>query len=320
MTPQSEIARLVAEATSALLIGHVSPDGDTLGSALGLAWALRRLGKIARVACADPVPRALQYLPGADEIRRQPFGGPSLVFAIDCSDAARMGDVYNAEMLAGRPLIVIDHHATNVGYGTVNLIEAETAATAQIVLHLIEHLGVPLDADIATCLLTGLVTDTQGFRTPNSDTDVLRAAVTLTEAGASLSEIMDQSYGRSPINRLRLWGSAFARSKLENGVLWVEVSLADIEQAGASSETLSGLVNYLATIDEAQVALLLEERPNGRVDVSLRARPGYNVAVVASALGGGGHPLAAGCQVDGEISKVRETVLRALAEQMLAKA
>jgi len=320
MNPQSDAARLLRNASSVQLIGHISPDGDTIGSALGLAWALRDMGKVARVACADPVPRALRFLPGADEVRQQAMGGPSLVVAVDCSDQRRMGSAYDAQMLAGRPLLVIDHHESNQGFGDVNLIEPQAAATTQIMLRLIAHLGVPLSTPIATCLLTGLITDTQGFRTHNTDSGVLADAVTLCDAGAPLTEIMDQSFGRSPISKLRLWGSVFERCRLENGVLWAEVSRQDIARAGASSETLRGLVNYLATIDEAQIALLLEELPNGRVDVSLRARPGYNVAVVASALGGGGHELAAGCQVNGALSEVRATVLDALSEQMLARA
>jgi len=320
MNPQSDAARLLGDASSVQLIGHISPDGDAIGSALGLAWALRDMGKVVRVACADPVPRALQFLPGASEVRQTSIAGPSLVVAVDCSDRQRMGSAYDAQMLVGRPLLVIDHHESNRGFGDVDLIDPKVAATTQIVLRLISHLGVPLSATIATCLLTGLITDTQGFRTPNTDSGVLADAVTLCDAGAPLTEIMDQSFGRSPMCKLRLWGSVFERSCLENGVLWAEVSRQDVAQAGASSETLSGLVNYLATIDEAQVALLLEEQPNNRVDVSLRARPGYNVAVVAGSLGGGGHELAAGCQVSGTLSEVRVKVLEALSEQMLARA
>ena len=318
MNNLNSIRHLIDEAESALLVSHISPDGDTIGSALGLAWALRQLGIAARVACADPVPRSLRFLPGSQDYGTRGLGTESLIFAIDCSDPERAGNLYSATAFASVPVVNIDHHVTNLLYGDVNLVDVDAAATAQLVLQVVQHLGIPLDATIATCLLTGLVTDTRSFRTSGTTPQVLRDALTLCEAGASLSEIMDQAYAHYPMALLRLWGLAFDRAELTDGILWVEISRDDMRAAAATPTMASGLVNFMSTIDDAIVALVLRELDDGQIDVSLRSRQGVNVAQVASALGGGGHPQAAGCQLEGDMCLVRERVLAALRQLLLA--
>jgi phosphoesterase RecJ-like protein len=312
----NELQRHLSLTQSALLIAHVSPDGDTIGSTLGLAGALRRLGLRVRVACADPVPENLRFLPGAKSFKRHKPHSDDLLIAVDCSDPSRTGDLYDAALFASRPVVVIDHHITNPGWGTINLVDADAVATAQLVLRLIEHLGIPLDVPMATCLLTGLITDTLGFRTNNTTAQALRDASILTEAGAPLAEIMDQVYGHNPLALLRLWGFAFSHAELQEGVLWVELSQEDMSACGANAGTASGLVNFLSTIDEATVALVVREMGGGRIDVSLRSRPSVDVSLVATALGGGGHPQAAGCQLSTSLSEARQLVLAAIHEQM----
>ncbi len=294
-----------------LIVSHVDPDGDTIGSSLGLAWALRALGKEVVLACQDPVPDEILFLPGVDAYGQQAGGEVDAVIAVDSSDLRRMGTVYDPQTLGALPLLVIDHHVTNNGFGTVNLVE-EASSTAEIVLRVIDALGVPVDATIATCLLTGIVTDTQGFRTSSTTPDSLSAAQRLVEAGARLVEISDQVFNRRPLRMLALWGRALAAAQLREGVVWTELPLSWLDGINSNGQLGSGLASMLNTVREARAAALFTEQADGLVDVSLRGKPGVDVSRVALEFGGGGHAPAAGCQVRGELESVREAILASL--------
>jgi bifunctional oligoribonuclease and PAP phosphatase NrnA len=299
-----------------LIVSHVMPDGDTIGSALGLAWALRSRGMEVRLACADPVPALLRFLPGAEAFADRGRSDEQVVVAVDCSDQGRMGHAFEHAILQDVPLINIDHHVTNTLYGTYNHV-SETAATAELVLEVIAFLGIPLDEraaglPIATCLLTGIITDTRCFRTHNTTPHALRAALKLIEVGASLTDVTDAIYNHLPLAMLRLWGPALAQVQQTGDIVWTEVTLAMLRAAELGPEASDGLVNYLSTFHEARVAMVLQEQEDGRVDVSLRSVPAVNVAVVARALGGGGHTQAAGAMLPGPLTAVRERVLAML--------
>ena len=294
-----------------LIVSHVMPDGDTIGSALGLAWALRTRGLEVRLACADPVPATLHFMPGVQDVADRGLTDEQLVVAIDCSDQGRMGHAFEAERWQRVPLINIDHHVTNTLYGTHNDV-GETAATAELVLETVTYLGIPQDSRIATCLLTGIITDTRCFRTRNTTSAALRAALTLIEAGASLTDVTDAVYNHMPLAMLRVWGPALAQVQQADGIVWTEVTQAMLRAAGLGPEASDGLTNYLSTFHEARVAVVFQEQEDGRVDVSLRSVPAVNVAVIARAMGGGGHPQASGAMLPGPLPAVRERVLAAL--------
>jgi bifunctional oligoribonuclease and PAP phosphatase NrnA len=327
-------AAAIARGRRALIIAHVMPDGDAIGSALGLAWGLRKLGIEAQVACADPVPEELRFLPGADEFAEgHKPADHDILLVLDASDIDRVGDLYDAERFAGSgPLratvINIDHHVTNTHFADLEIVELRSS-TAELVLDLLQELGVPRDETIATCLLTGIVTDTRCFRTSNTTAATMRAAMQLMEAGASLPLITDAVFGHRPIAVVRLWGPALKQATLSGGVLWTEISQELLQRTRASEEDTSGLANFLIEIHEAQVAVVLRELgaeaagavsaggdgPDaGTVDVSIRARPGVDVSGVALRFGGGGHPQASGCQVVGTLAEVRREIVQALQE------
>ncbi len=310
-TSLHEFADLLSGVQRVLIVSHVDPDGDTIGSALGLAWALRKRGLVANLACQDSLPDEVGFLPGVEAFRSDGPADEQLVIAVDASDLRRMGRLYAEGGLGPRPLVVIDHHETNRGYGDLNLI-ADTPATALLMLEVVDSLGVPLDATIATCLLTGIITDTQGFRTSNTTPQALAAAQRLMEAGAPLAQINQWVFSRRAAATLPLWGAALTNAALTEGVLWVELPFELLRRNGADGKTSSGLVTFLNTVREAQAAVILADQGDGIIDVSLRSKPGVDVAAVALALGGGGHPQAAGCQVAGEISEVRQRVLAAV--------
>jgi len=308
------IRALATAASRVQLVSHIDPDGDAIGSLLGLAWLLRAQGKTVLLTCDDAVPEPYGWLPGSEEIRPPSLAGPcprDLLVCLDCSDLSRMGEL--AQGLAGDapvPLINIDHHVTNTLFGSVNLVDPGCVATAQLVLGLADALGWEQTPSSALCLLTGIVTDTRGLRTSNVDAQVLRAVLRLAESGASLSEITRRTLDQRPLNVVRLWGEAMGRLQLEDGVLWTEVSREMLARWPSSQDGMTGLSNFLAGVQEASIIAVFVERDDGRsVDVGLRAAPGYDVSGVAVRLGGGGHPQASGCTLRGDLQEVRERVL-----------
>lgn len=313
-----EMDELIQRARQILLITHVAPDGDAIGSLLGLGWMLEALGKELTLACDDPAPALQAFLPGSERVVQEPVGPFDLVISLDCSDQRRMGNVYREEF-AALPLLNIDHHVTNTEFGAVNWVDPRSVATAQMVLTLAEELGWTVTPEVATCLLTGLVTDTRAFRTHNVDDAAMQAVQRLMAAGASLKAITRMTLGRRPLASVRLWGQAFERLHLDDGILWTEVTGAMRQRWSLGEEFTSGLANFLSEVEEAQVVVVFTERDNGSIDVSMRAIPGYDVAEVALSLGGGGHPQAAGCMLWGDLAEARQRVLaevqRSLAEQ-----
>lgn len=310
------VCRALQDARALLVVSHVSPDGDTIGSALGLAWGLRSLGKRVTLSCADPLPRELLFLPGAEEFASRTLTDEDCVVAVDAADEARMGRVYDRERSRGVPLVVIDHHVTNVGYGTANYVR-ETSSTAELMLEVLRELGVALTPTIATCLLIGLVTDTQGFRTSSTDADSLRAALRLVEAGGDLHRVMDATFRTRAVGSLPVWGSALTQVRYEDGIVWAVVSQEMLRAAGGRNEMLSGLANFLSSVREARIAAVFHEVAEGQVEVGLRSSPGVDVAQVALRFGGGGHPQASGFTAVGTLPRVVEEVVAAL-KQVLA--
>jgi len=315
------IERFIRDARRVMVITHVAPDGDAIGSLLGLGWALRWLGEEYTLACADPVPKGFTYLPGSEAIVTRPEGEYDLVISLDCGDLERLGAAYD-ESLAGLPVINIDHHVTNTHFGTVNWADTGAASTAEMVLDLVESLRVPLDSDIALCLLNGIVTDTRGFRTPNTTPRTMRAALKLMGAGAQLPEITDHIFNRRPFSAICLWAKALNGVQLDGRIIWSQITRAMRQECAFSEngDVLSlpkgdaGLVNFLGTTDEADVAIVFVEKDDGRIEVGMRAVPGVDISAVALDLGGGGHPQAAGCTLHGDLNETQEKVLSAVKE------
>jgi phosphoesterase RecJ-like protein len=308
---RNRVQELVHGARRILMVTHVAPDGDAIGSLLGLGWLLRAQGKEVTLACEDPVPEIYGWLPGSAGVVRQAIGQYDLVVSLDCSDERRMGNVFH-DGLSGIPLLNIDHHVTNTMFGTVNWVDPASVATTQILLSLAETFGWQVGEPVAVCLLNGLVTDTRSFRTYNMDAAAMRAALRLMEAGASLNEITRRVLDQRPLASVRLWGQAIDRLRLEDDVLWTEVT-REMRQCWALGENGdSGLANFLSGVRESKVVVVFTERDNGTIDVGMRSGPVYDVAQVAYRLGGGGHPQAAGCTLEGDLESVKRWVLAEL--------
>jgi len=311
-TPES----LLRSASHILLITHIAPDGDAIGGLLGLGKALRQAGKRVTVSCSDPVPSRFAYLPGYADIVSQADGPFDLVVTLDCGDLKRVGRIYRADEWRDIPLLNIDHHVTNTRFGTHHWVDASYVATSEIVLDLCDRLGLPVDVDIATCLLYGIIGDTLALRTDNVTSALLAKVMRLMQSGAPLADIIDQEFNRRPFNLLRAWQRALSTLRLEEGVVWVVLSQQARHEVGWPDTDLQGLANFLLSVEEANLSAVLAEKDDGQVEVSLRARPSFDVSAVAVALGGGGHPQASGCIMDGPLDTVVERVVAALKSQI----
>jgi len=313
MTPES----FLRAAHRVLLITHITPDADAIGGLLALGRALRQLGKAVTVSCSDVVPPRFAYLPGYSEIVHQADGAFDLIVSLDCSDLRRVGPIYRADEWREIPFLNIDHHVTNTHFGTLNWVEPAYVATSEMVLDLCDRLGVELDADQAKCLLYGIIGDTLGLRTNNVTPALLGRVMRLMQAGAPLAEIMDQIFNRRPFSLLRAWEKALETMRLEGGVIWAVLSRQARLEVSWPDSDVQGLSNFLLSADEACLSAVLVEKDDGQVEVGMRARASYDVARVALAFGGGGHPQAAGCTMDGPLNVAVERVVAALKSQVL---
>jgi phosphoesterase RecJ-like protein len=315
----AEAEAAIAAADSILLVTHIHPDGDAIGSLLGLTNALAARGKAVTAAVDEGTPDYLNFLPGADRVLAKPEGGPwSLLISLDASDEERTGEWGTYGRAHSRTVINVDHHPTNTGFGSIYLVDPGAVSTTEILFHWLTAVAAPLTTAVAVPLLTGLVTDTMGFSTSNVTARTLAIAQRLVEAGASLAEITARTLNSNPYATVVLWSRALQTVSLEGGVIAASISQADFQSVGLTEPSDSGLVSFLNTVNESQIAVTFRETSDGSVSISMRCKPGYDVSAVATALGGGGHRQAAGATIPGPLDAARERVLpllRAAVEQ-----
>jgi phosphoesterase RecJ-like protein len=306
---------LIASATRILLITHVSPDGDAIGSLLGLSHALRAAGKTTVPISADGCPETFRFLPGSNEIVKKTDQACDLIIALDCADLGRAGKP--VESFGRQPDINIDHHATNPRFARLNFVDETTTATAELIADLLPAWGLPLTQPAAECLLCGLVSDTLGFRTANTTAKALTTAQTLMATGADLPRIYDYSLNRRSFAAVQLWGHALARASLADKLAWTTIPLAIKQNVGYNGKGDADLINVISTVSEADVFVVILETGPNEVKISWRARPGIDVSRVAQSFGGGGHVAAAGANVKGTLEEVEEKVLAATRKIMV---
>jgi phosphoesterase RecJ-like protein len=314
-----DVLRLLRRSETIALVSHRDPDADTIGAAVALGLALESLGKRVTYHCADPVPEPLRFLERADAFRTDaPSEDVAAVVTLDFGDAARAKfDLPRRPALAN-----IDHHATNAGFGTANLVDVTSAATGEVVGRVIDALGVPWTPGMATAALVAIMTDTGSFQFPSTDARALERAARLREAGADLQAITYNVFRNKRFEALKLWGFAFSRLVREHGgeLVWTWIEAADILEAEAREEDVSGLVEQIARSSGMRVALLFNGYPGG-VKVSCRtsqSHPSVDAAALMSAFGGGGHVRAAGALVPGAHEEARERVLAAARDALAA--
>lgn len=296
----------ITAAQSCLVVCHIRPDGDAVGSLLGLGLALQAAGKRVQMVSEEGVPPSCRELEGVAQVRRSAKGDFDLIIVVDSSDLERTGSVLASYR---QPDVCIDHHATNLGFARINLVDPKAVAAAEMIAVLLPAWGLSLSPAVAAALLTGILTDTIGFRTANVTPDALRLSAGLMEAGADLAEIYRRSLVDRPYEAMRLWGEGLSRLERAGRLVWTTITLEDRRAAGYPGRDDADLVNLLSAVEGADIAMIFIEQPNGRVKVSWRAQPGFDVSQIALTLGGGGHAAASGAEITGKLTDVRDTVL-----------
>lgn len=310
-----EIARRVSESGVVALVTHVNPDGDAVGSLLGMHRVLLSLGKRCWPVSDDGVPWSLSFLPNAADVVRWDdvvrSGTPELILALDCSDLERTGLTRDgARLLAGVPLAEIDHHVTNTAFGDVSCVDPTAACVGLMAFEQARELGAAIDPDTATCLLTALYTDTGSFQYSNADPRAFRAAAALLELGGRHTEIARLVFRRKRFGSARLWGLVLSTlvSLLDGRYVEAIATLEAQRGCGVVDEGSEGLAEYIAGIDGADLVTLYREASDGAVKVSFRSSERVDASALARGLGGGGHPRAAGCSLPGPLDAARERV------------
>lgn len=369
LSPKQQIVELIDKSKNILLITHINPDGDAIGSLLAFYLALSKLDKKVTVVFPKPVPKLYTFLPAIENITQDFSGtkdfiisldcsqadveklgykylkeerklnivvspksgnftprdisfkyGPSkfdLIFVLDAPDLDRTGEIYNnnPDLFYETPIINIDHHPGNDYFGKVNWVDLTATSSCEILVALFESLGRGkplLDSEIATCLLTGIITDTASFQNSNTTPKSLTVAAQLVAAGAKQQEIVQHIYKTKSLSTLKLWGLILSRiSEEPERFVWSAVEAQDFTNIDASEEETGGVIDeLLKTAPGIDFALLLSEKQDG-VRANLRsAKPNINVAEIAELFDGGGHNQAAGFQLSNQtLSDVQEEII-----------
>ena len=304
----------LAEAREILVTSHVRPDGDAVGALLGLGLALQDSGKKVQMVLADGVPSSFKHLEGADQIKNAITGKFDTFITVDCADFKRTGKPFEA---IGQPDINIDHHVTNEKFGRINLIEGEEVATSAILTNHLPVWGLQITRPVAAALLTGMITDTLGFRTSNVTPESMRQAAALMETGVDMPELYMRGLVRRSYAATRYWGGGLSKLSKKNGIVWGTLTLEDRKAAGYSGSDDADLINIISAIDGFKVAMIFVEQSDQRVKISWRAlKPGIDVSPIAKFFGGGGHAAAAGADVDGTLEEVQTKALRKTQETL----
>jgi phosphoesterase RecJ-like protein len=302
-----DVLRQIEQRERFVLTSHARPDGDAVGSALACCQVLRAMGKHADVVLHDGVPRIYRSLPFADQVVQANVvnGDYEAAIILECDSIKRT----RLQGLENRFLISIDHHQSGRPFAHVNWIDPHAVATAEMVFRLSREAGVNLSPEIATCLYTALMTDTGSFMFQGTNENTFALARELVLAGADPAHCAQGIYFAHSQAKIRLLGEALRNLHIEIPVAWVWVTQQQMEVCNAREEDCEGLVNYVLSIGDVEVAAFFRELPNGRFRVSLRSKGKLDVARVAESFGGGGHQCASGCSVDGSLAESVRQVL-----------
>lgn len=307
------IREKIHSAERILIFSHIRPDGDAIGSLLALGLALQTVGKQVEMVLKDGVPGGFRFLSGSEQIRTAPSAPAALFIVVDVSDLSRIGEGF----ALGQPDIQVDHHITNLNFAKINLVEPEAVATSAILAECLPLWGLPVNLPVAEALLVGIITDTIGFRTSNMTPQALRIAANLMETGANLPDIYDRSLSQRTFEAARYWGKGLNSLQREGRLIWATLSRDDRRAVGYNGNDDADLTHVLSSVIQGDISVLFIEQNDHRVKVSWRARPGWDVSKIALQFGGGGHPAAAGADIEGTLQEVQHQVLEVTRKVLL---
>lgn len=310
----TQIKNRLSEARSIVIASHVRPDGDAIGSLLALGLALQNAGKTVQMVLQDGVPASFRHLAGHDQVQKAPEGEWDTFISVDCADFKRLGKPFES---GPTPDINIDHHITNEKFGGINFIVGEEVATSAILTDCMPLWGLEITQPIAAALLTGIVTDTLGFRTSNTTPESLRQAALLMERGADLRDLYERALVRRTYPAARYWGAGLSSLERSDDLVWGTLTVADRKAAGYGGNDDADLINIISAIEGSKVGMIFVEQTNKHVKISWRAlEDGVDVSKVAKHFGGGGHAAAAGADIPGSLSEIQPLVLNKTREML----
>ena len=314
MNPLSinKIKQTILGAKKTLVLTHQKPDGDAFGSVLAFGKFLDTLGAAHDIFALGPLSSAANFLPGRKKIKSNPaelnFQNYDLIIILDCGDTKQPGFEMELRALRGDlPVVNIDHHRTNENFGSINLVEPDAASTTEIIFNFFEEIKFPIDPETATCLLTGLVTDTSNFSNPATTFASFEAAGRLLARGARLGEISANILKNKSLDVLKFWGTILSRltENKELGVVTTVITKEDLDLAKLDEEALEGVTNFLNNLKGAKMVLVLKALEDGKINGSFRTTTeGIDVSRLAKTFGGGGHAKAAGFTIPGKLVKI----------------
>ncbi|MGB7875827.1 MAG: DHH family phosphoesterase [Anaerolineales bacterium] len=302
------IKERLGQAQKILITSHVRPDGDAVGSLLGLGLALGNAGKSVQMVLTDGISANFRYLEGSDRVRKEPGQDFDTFITVDCADFKRLGKAFQS---LRQPDINIDHHITNERFGKLNLIEGKAVATAAILTSYLPAWGYEITQPVAAALLTGIITDTLGFRTSNMTPEALRQSADLMETGVDMTELYMRGLVHKSFVAARYWGVGLSKLQSSHGIVWSALSLEDRKAAGYGGNDDADLINMISAIEKHKVGLIFVEQHNNHVKISWRALDqGVDVSPIATHFGGGGHAAAAGADIPGSLNEIQPMVLK----------
>ena len=306
MMIQDEIRHAIQGANHIGITAHIRPDGDAIGSVIALGLALQNTGKDVQMVLRDGVSNTFRHLQGSELIKQKFDTERDFYIALDSSDLPRLGGVLNEHTAD----LCIDHHITNEKFAKINLVEPDAVATCAILAEVIPQIGLTIDLPVANALLTGILSDSIGFRTSNTNAKALRLAADLMDIGANINELYNKALVSRPFEATKYWGFALQRLEKQDGLVWTTLTLEDRKKSEYPGNDDADLTNILSSIDPLDIAILFVEQKPDLIKVSWRARPGLDISEIAHSLGGGGHPAAAGAECTGTLEQVQNKVIQ----------
>ena len=321
----AEIAAILRRAAEVVVLSHLRPDGDAIGSQLGLALALREAGKSVRCLNEDGVPESLAFLPGAELVESpdcaEPVGGAEVVVACDTADLKRLGERVTALISGTATFVNIDHHISNSGYGDVHYVDPVAPATGQIIHELLLAGQFAVTRSVSENLYIAISTDTGSFQYPNTTAQTYRTAADLIDCGADVGHLAQEMYENYPLRRVRLLSELLNVMEIGNRgrrASW-SMNLEQAERLGIQASDTDGMIDHLRSIKGVIVAVFFQEAPDGYIRASLRSKnPDVNVCRVCQKFNGGGHKLAAGVRMKASLAEAQERILTAIDEELEA--
>lgn len=305
-----EIAKILRENNNFYILTHISPDGDTLGSAFALCLALQKINKNAKVLCSDEIPKKYEFL--YRNIEEQNFE-PKYIISVDVADSQLLGEKLGC--YADKINLSIDHHSSSKRFSELYYVDSITASTAEIIYKIIKACGIDIDSDIAGCIYTGISTDTGSFRHSNTNAPALRAAADMIDLGADafkITKIMFDTKSRAALN-LEKTAIESLEFFCQNKCALISLSYEEIENSGACKSALDGICSIPRQVEGVLVGIFIKEKEPDTFKISLRTDASVDAVKICAEFGGGGHRCAAGCSISGDFNDAKRKIISAVA-------